>query len=87
MLIAMLFLWKHALCYGVDLCNTPGVYIPLDNEYGFKHVILVDKRTLNFYHLRLSRFLYRICFVCRECDVVFIFICPGSSEISVLFGT
>ena len=20
-------------------CNTPGVYIPLDDEYGFKHVI------------------------------------------------
>jgi hypothetical protein len=24
-------------------CNTPGVYIPLDNEYGFKHVISVDE--------------------------------------------
>jgi hypothetical protein len=24
-------------------CNTPGVYTPLDNEYGFKHVISVDK--------------------------------------------
>jgi hypothetical protein len=24
-------------------CNTPGVYIPLDNEYGFKHAISVDK--------------------------------------------
>jgi hypothetical protein len=24
-------------------CNTPGVYIPLDNEYRFKHVISVDK--------------------------------------------
>jgi hypothetical protein len=24
-------------------CNTPGVYIPLDNEYGFKHVKLVNK--------------------------------------------
>jgi hypothetical protein len=36
--------------------NTPGVYIPLDNEYGFKHVISVDKRTLNFNHLRLSQF-------------------------------
>jgi hypothetical protein len=24
-------------------CNTPGVYIPLDNEYGFKHVISVNK--------------------------------------------
>ena len=23
--------------------NTPGVYIPLDNEYGFKHVISVNK--------------------------------------------
>jgi hypothetical protein len=23
--------------------NTPGVYIPLDNEYGFKHVISMDK--------------------------------------------
>jgi hypothetical protein len=32
-------------------CNTPGVYIPLDNEYGFKHVISVEKRTLNFKHL------------------------------------
>jgi hypothetical protein len=35
--------WLHC---GYDLtlpnqnhCNTPGVYIPLDNEYGFKHVI------------------------------------------------
>jgi hypothetical protein len=26
-----------------DECNTPGVYIPLDNEYGFKHVISVNK--------------------------------------------
>jgi hypothetical protein len=24
-------------------CNTLGVYIPLDNEYGFKHVISVGK--------------------------------------------
>jgi hypothetical protein len=24
-------------------CNTPGVYIPLDNEYEFKHVISVNK--------------------------------------------
>jgi hypothetical protein len=24
-------------------CNTPGVYIPLGNEYGFKHVISVNK--------------------------------------------
>ena len=24
-------------------CNTPGVYIPLDNEYGFKPVISVNK--------------------------------------------
>jgi hypothetical protein len=24
-------------------CNTPGVYIPLDSEYGFKHVISVNK--------------------------------------------
>jgi hypothetical protein len=24
-------------------CNTPGVYILLDNEYGFKHVISVNK--------------------------------------------
>jgi hypothetical protein len=24
-------------------CNTPGVNIPLDNKYGFKHVISVDK--------------------------------------------
>jgi hypothetical protein len=24
-------------------CNTPGVYISLDNEYGFKHVISVNK--------------------------------------------
>jgi hypothetical protein len=26
-----------------QVCNTPGVYILLDNEYGFKHVISVDK--------------------------------------------
>jgi hypothetical protein len=42
-------------------CNTPGVYISLDNEYGFKHVISVDKRTLNFNYFHLLRFLYRIC--------------------------
>ena len=24
-------------------CNTPDVYIPLDNEYGFKHEISVNK--------------------------------------------
>jgi hypothetical protein len=24
-------------------CNTPGVYIPLNNEYGFKHVRSVNK--------------------------------------------
>ena len=24
---------------GAPDCNTPGVYIPLDNEYGFKHAI------------------------------------------------
>jgi hypothetical protein len=30
------------------VCNTPGVYIPLDNEYGFKHVISVDKTDAKF---------------------------------------
>jgi hypothetical protein len=29
-------------------CNTPGVYIPLDNEFGFKHVISVDKTDVKF---------------------------------------
>jgi hypothetical protein len=29
-------------------CNTPGVYIPLDNEYGFKHAISVDKMDFKF---------------------------------------
>jgi hypothetical protein len=29
-------------------CNTPGVYIPLDNKYGFKHVISVDKTGAKF---------------------------------------
>jgi hypothetical protein len=29
-------------------CNTPGVYIPLDNEYGFKRVISVDKMDAKF---------------------------------------
>jgi hypothetical protein len=29
-------------------CNTPGVYIPLDNEYEFKHVISVDKTDAKF---------------------------------------
>jgi hypothetical protein len=28
--------------------NTPCVYIPLDNEYGFKHVISVDKTDAKF---------------------------------------
>jgi hypothetical protein len=29
-------------------CNTPSVYILLDNEYGFKHAILVDKTYAKF---------------------------------------
>jgi hypothetical protein len=29
-------------------CNTPGVYIPLDNEYGFKRVISVEKTDVKF---------------------------------------
>jgi hypothetical protein len=29
-------------------CNTPGVYSLLDNEYGFKHVISVDKIDAKF---------------------------------------
>jgi hypothetical protein len=29
-------------------CNTPSVYIPLDKEYGFKHVISVDKTDAKF---------------------------------------
>jgi hypothetical protein len=32
----------------LGLCNTPGVYIPLDNEYGFKHVISMDKTNAKF---------------------------------------
>jgi hypothetical protein len=28
--------------------NTPGVYIPLDNEYGLKHAISVDKADAKF---------------------------------------
>jgi hypothetical protein len=31
-----------------SICNTPGVYILLDNEYGFKHVISVDKTDVKF---------------------------------------
>jgi hypothetical protein len=29
-------------------CNTPGVYILLDNEYEFEHVISVDKTDFKF---------------------------------------
>jgi hypothetical protein len=29
-------------------CNTPGICILLDNEYGFKHVISVDKTDAKF---------------------------------------
>jgi hypothetical protein len=32
---------KVLSCFG--FCNTPGVYIPLGNEFGFKHVISVDE--------------------------------------------
>jgi hypothetical protein len=35
-------------CPRVPRCNTPGVYIPLDNEYEFKHVILVGKTDAKF---------------------------------------
>jgi hypothetical protein len=34
-------IWKNE-------CNTPGVYHLLDNEYGFKHVISVDKTHAKF---------------------------------------
>jgi hypothetical protein len=41
------FVWSaNGLC-GVN-CNTPGVYILFDNEYGFKHVILVYKMNAKF---------------------------------------
>jgi hypothetical protein len=29
-------------------CNTPGVYISLDNEYRFKHVISVNETDVKF---------------------------------------
>jgi hypothetical protein len=32
----------------INTCNTPGVYIPLNNEYRFKHVISVDKTDAKF---------------------------------------
>jgi hypothetical protein len=32
----------------VGRCNNPGVYIPLDNKYGFKHVISADKMDAKF---------------------------------------
>jgi hypothetical protein len=37
------------------ICNTPGVYISLDNKYVFKHVISVDKTDAKF----LNIFVYR----------------------------
>jgi hypothetical protein len=36
-------------------CNTPGVYIPLGNEFGFKHVISVDETDAEI----LNVFAYR----------------------------
>jgi hypothetical protein len=33
---------------GEDSCNTPGIYILLDNEYEFKHVISVNKTDAKF---------------------------------------
>jgi hypothetical protein len=36
--------------------NTPGVYIPLDNEYGFKRVISLDKTMLNSNYFRYRDF-------------------------------
>jgi hypothetical protein len=33
---------------GLANCNTPGVYILLDNEYGFKHAISVDNTDFKF---------------------------------------
>jgi hypothetical protein len=35
--------WDTSYWIKFTCCNTPGVYIPLDNEYGFKHVISVNK--------------------------------------------
>jgi hypothetical protein len=34
---------SRAATFSYEGCNTPGVYIPLDSEYGFKHVISVNK--------------------------------------------
>jgi hypothetical protein len=41
----------------ITYCNTPGVYIPLDNEYGFKHAISVDKMDFKFYSSSLIAIL------------------------------
>jgi hypothetical protein len=38
----------HSLCLVGRTCNTPGIYIPLDYEYGFKHVISVDEMDAKF---------------------------------------
>jgi hypothetical protein len=43
--------WLPSICACNGLsgaCNTPGVYIPLDNEYGSKHVISADKTDAKF---------------------------------------
>jgi hypothetical protein len=39
---------KTSLDGGDAACNTPGIYIPLDNEYEFKCVISVDKTDVQF---------------------------------------
>jgi hypothetical protein len=39
--------WDEILLRG-EGCNTLGVYRLLDNEYGFKHVISVDKMDAKF---------------------------------------
>jgi hypothetical protein len=42
---------RGSLVYGgsdEDDCNTPGVYTPLNNVYGFKHVTSVDKTDAKF---------------------------------------
>ena len=35
--------WGAPVMFVQKKCNTPGVYIPLDNEYGFKRGISVNK--------------------------------------------
>jgi hypothetical protein len=63
--------------------NTPGVYIPLDNEYGFKHVISVDKTDTKILIIFAYRGFYiaSVSFITSSISFLFIRALPNFCDV------